>query len=138
MDSDQNKQVVAVRLAGYELYALNQLADLVSANRTETVRAAIVKLMQDTMLEHPEWPMHPAWVKAGMPWSQANHERWIVTMFQHWAYCVTDDDPGRHLEQVAMDDVTAYRFREGRPTPKLGQWEEHIERYRARQAHNQE
>ena len=134
MDSDQTKQVVAVRLAGFELYALNQLADLTGANRTETVRTAIVRMMRQTMLEHPHWPMHPAWANAGGEWGQDNEEGWVVTMFQHWAYCVTDDDPGKHLERVTLDDVTAYRFREGRPTPKLGQWDEHIQRYRARQA----
>lgn len=130
MDSDQNKQVVAVRLAGYELFALGQLADLVSANRTETVRAAIVRMMRQTMLEHSEWPMHPAWAAIG-------DDKWAVTMFQHWAYCVTDSDPAKHLEKVTMDKVTAYRFRQDRPTPKLGQWDEHMARYRARQAKSQ-
>lgn len=134
MDSDQNKQVVAVRLAGFELYALDQLADLTGTNRTETVRSAIVRMMRQTMMEHPNWPMHPAWANAGGQWGQDNDERWVVSMFQHWAYCVTDADPSKHLEPVTMDGVTAYRFRQDRPTPKLGEWEEHIEQYRVRQA----
>ena len=138
MESDQTKQVVAVRLAGFELYALDQLAALNGANRTETVRTAIVSMMRQTMLDHPDWPMHPAWAKAGTEWGQDNHERWVVSMFQHWAYCVTAEDPGMYLEQVDMDGVIAFKFRTDGAKVKLSQWDEHIERYRARQAEARE
>jgi len=134
MDSDQTKQVVAVRLAGFELYALDQLAALNGANRTETVRTAIVSMMRQTMLDHPDWPMHPAWAKAGTEWGQDNHERWVVSMFQRWAHCITADDPSVYLQEITMDGVTAYRFREGAPTVKMGYWADDIERYRARKA----
>jgi hypothetical protein len=121
------RQVVAVRLAGWELFALDQMADLMDEHRSDMVRRSIAEFMRRAMREHPVWPLHPAWADAG-------DERWVMTNFQHWAYAVADVDPGKYLEKVKLDGVTAYRWREGRPTPKLTEWKEHVARYHARKA----
>jgi len=130
---DDVKQVVAVRLAGWELFVLDQLADLTGESRSDTVRNCIAEQLRRTMREHPEWPMHPAWVDGGAKWGQENGERWIFSMFQHWAWAIADADPTKHLQKTTLDGVTGYRWREGRPVPKLTEWKDHVERYHARQ-----
>lgn len=121
------RQVVAVRLAGWELFALDQLADLMDEHRSDMIRSAIAECMRRVMRDHPEWPMHSAWTNAG-------DERWVMGNFQHWAYAVADVAPGRHFEEVTLDGVTGYRWRKDRPTPKLTHWKEHVARYHARKA----
>lgn len=130
---DDIREVVAVRLAGWELFVLDQLADVTGDSRSDTVRKSIAEHLRRTMREHPEWPMHPAWLNAGGKWGQDNDERWVFTMAQHWLYAITDDDPTKHLQKTTLDGVTAYRWREGRPVPKLQDWKQHVERYHERQ-----
>lgn len=127
MSQEAPKQVVAVRLAGYELYALDQWAEITGLSRTESVRKAIVDQLRHTMLNHSDWPVHPAWGDIG-------NDQWAITLFQHWAWAVTDADPAKHFEKVTLDGIKAYRLKPGRDVPKFQEWQKHIEKYHARQA----
>jgi hypothetical protein len=122
---DGMKAVVTLRLAGAELFALDQLANLSGESRSDTIRRAVAECMRRTMREHKEWPLHPAWTDVG-------DDRWVMSNFQHWAYAVAAPDPGVYLEQVKLDGVSGFRWRKGRPTPKLQDWKEHVARYNAR------
>lgn len=125
MGKEDQKQVLAVRLAGYETFALNQYADLLEVTRSDGLRHALVEGMRRMMLTHPDWPMHPAWAGVG-------DDKWVMTQFQQWAAAITDKDPEKHFEKVTMDGVSAYRWRQSRPTPKLTEWPEQVARYHAR------
>jgi hypothetical protein len=57
MSQEPAKQVVAVRLAGYGKYVLDQWAEITGLSRTNAVRKAIVDQLRHTMLNHDEWPM---------------------------------------------------------------------------------
>lgn len=121
------KQVVSMRLAGFELASLDQLASLNEQSRSETVRSAIVDAMRLEMLEHPDWPMHPAWT--GEQVGVQRQDLWIVSLFQHWAAAVVSPNPAVHFEQVTLDGVTRYRLKAGRPILKIDAWEKNLARY---------
>jgi len=129
---DDVRQVVAVRLAGWELFVLDQLADLTDESRSDTIRECIAEQLRHTMREHPTWPLHPAWTDGGYKHGQENGLRWIFGTFQHWAWAIADADPTKHLQRITLDGVTAYRFREGRPVPKLQNWKLHVNSFHAR------
>jgi len=123
------KQVVTVRLAGYELYALEQLAALTGRQRSDALRQALVEAMRSFMLTHPEWPIHPAW--AGDQDGPKRDDKWIVTLFQHFAWAVVAPDAAKHFDPVKLDGVSAFRLK-GEP-PKASEWEKNLRRYRREQ-----
>jgi hypothetical protein len=99
------RQVMAVRLAGWELFVLDQLADLTDESRSDTIRKCIAEQLRHTMREHPTWPLHPAWIDGGHKHGQENSLPWIFGTFQHWAWAIADVDPGKHLQKVTLDGV---------------------------------
>ena len=123
--ADDVKQVLTVRLAGYELYALDQLAALSGQNRSDALRHSMAEAMRHFMLHHPDWPMHPAW--AGPREGVMRDDKWIVSLFQHFAWAVVAPNPEKHFERVKLDGVTAYRLK-GEP-PKSSDWDKNLKRY---------
>lgn len=132
MKTDGARAVVSIRLAGYEDFALGQLADMMSLTRSAALRRSMTVAMRDLMVSHPHWPMHPAWATAGK--DDAARDHWTVTMFPHWAWAVTAEDPGEYLQKVRLDGVTAFRLRQGGPVPKLAGWAKHVEAHWERKA----
>ena len=59
---------------------------------------------------------------------------WIFSMFKYWCWAVTDSDPSKHFEKIALDGVKAYRLNRGRETPKFTEWKKHIAKYQNRRA----
>jgi len=55
-------------------------------------------------------------------------------MFQQWAWAVTDTEPQKHFEKVNLDGIRAYRLKPGREVPQFEKWQEHVEKFQARQA----
>lgn len=123
--ADDVKQVLTVRLAGYELYALDQMAALTGQNRSDALRHAMAEAMRQFMLNHQDWPMHPAW--AGPQDGVKLKDDWIVSVFQHFAWAIVTPDPSKHFERVKLDGVTAYRLK-GDP-PKIADWDKNLRRY---------
>ena len=111
-------EVLTVRMPGWERFALDQMADLTGANRSEVVRHAIATAMRKAMLEHPQYALHPTWVNAG-------NDQWAVSMYRHWACVLAADDPAEHLEWVVLDGMGGYKLRLNDRTPKLHEWPEH-------------
>ncbi len=120
-------EMVAVRMPGWERFALDQMADLTGANRSEVVRHAIAVAMREAMMKHPRFPVHPVWVHAG-------DDRWTISLYQNWACALVAANPIAHLDVVAFDGVTGYKPAFNEQTPKLHHWREHAEAHRARQA----
>ena len=119
--NEQLMHVVTVRVAGFELFAVDQMAELAGKSRSEVVRHAIAQAMRSQMREHPRFPMHPAW-------ANAVNDRWAVSLYQYWASVIAQADPRPYLEQVTLDGVTAYRLNRHATVPMRRQWHEPIER----------
>lgn len=124
MEADGSKQVVTVRLAGYELYALVQFAALNGMSRSDAFRHGIVEAMKHMMLEHPVWPMHPAWVNP-----ERGQSKWVASLFQLWASAIVAPDPTEQFDRVSLDGVTAFRLKANRALPEVADWQPNLERY---------
>ncbi len=124
MEADDAKQVVTVRLAGYELYALEQFAALNGMSRSDAFRHGIVDAMKHMMLEHPVWPMHPAWVNP-----ERGQSKWVASLFLQWASAIVDPDPAEQFDRVSLDGVTAFRLKANRALPKVADWQPNLDRF---------
>jgi hypothetical protein len=124
METDGSKQVVTVRLAGFELYALDQFAALNGMSRSDAFRHGIVDAMRHMMLEHPVWPMHPAWVNP-----ERGQSKWVIALFQKWAWAIVAPDPTEQFDRVSLDGVTAFRLKANRAAPKVADWQLNLDRY---------
>ena len=124
MEADDAKQVVTVRLAGYELTALDQFAALNGMSRSDAFRHVVADAMKHMMLEHPVWPMHPAWVNP-----ERGQSKWVVSLFQQWASAIVDPDPAEQFDRVSLDGVTAFRLKANRALLKVADWQPNLDRY---------
>lgn len=124
METDGSKQVVTVRLAGYELYALEQFADLNGMSRSDAFRHGIVDAMKHMMFEHPVWPMHSAWVNP-----ERGQSEWVVSLFQQWARAIVAPDPTEQFDRTSFDGVTAFRLKANRALPEVADWQPNLEWY---------
>lgn len=114
------KEVVSIRLALMDRFALRQLAEVMAFTQTGAMRDCMVATMRKVMLDDPDWPMHPAWLK------EASDES-AIDLFTEWAWAITSEEPAAYLEKVRLDGVRAYRLRPGRPSDNiLDGWYKHI------------